>query len=103
MRFFDRNRTGDLMTRLSADTDWCRHFLSYIDYVVVDSITMFLSTSIYLFFVNWKLALAWKGQIACTRSIAPGPGMFGPELKNEVADFFEKLTPLYEYFNRFKV
>ena len=46
---------------------------------------------------------AWKGQIACTRSIAPGPGMFGPALKEEVADFFEKLTPLYEYFNRFKV
>ena len=46
---------------------------------------------------------AWKGQIGCTRSIAPGPDMFGPELKDEVADFFEKLTPLYEYFNRFKV
>ena len=46
---------------------------------------------------------AWKEHIACVRSIAPGPGMFGPELKNEVADFFEKLTPLYEYFNRFKV
>ena len=46
---------------------------------------------------------AWKGQIGCVRSIAPGPGMFGPELKLEVADFFEKLTPLYEYFNRFKV
>ena len=46
---------------------------------------------------------AWKGQIACTRSIAPGPELFGPELKNEVADFFEKLTPLYEYFNQFKV
>ena len=46
---------------------------------------------------------AWKGQIACVRSIEPGPGMFGPELKEEVADFFEKLMPLYEYFNRFKV
>ena len=46
---------------------------------------------------------AWKGQIACTRSIAPGEAMFGPGLKNEVADFFEKLTPLYEYFNQFKV
>ena len=46
---------------------------------------------------------AWKGQIACTRSIAPGPDMFGPELKHEVADFFQKLTPLYEYFNQFKV
>ena len=39
---------------------------------------------------------AWKGQIACTRSIAPGPELFGPELKNEVLDFFEKLIPLYE-------
>ena len=46
---------------------------------------------------------AWKGQIGCVRSIAPSPEMFGPELKDEVADFFEKLTPLYEYFNRFKV
>ena len=46
---------------------------------------------------------SWKGQIACVRSIEPGPGMFGPELKEEVADFFEKLMPLYEYFNRFKV
>ena len=46
---------------------------------------------------------AWKGQIACTRSIAPGEDMFGPGLKDEVADFFEKLIPLYEFFNKFKV
>ena len=58
MRFFDIHRTGDLMTRLSADTDWCRHFLAYIDYVAVDSVVMFVSSSIYLFSVNWKLALA---------------------------------------------
>ena len=56
-RFFDRHRTGDLMTRMSADTDWCRHFLSYIDYSAIDSVVMFLSTSIYLFWINWKLAL----------------------------------------------
>jgi len=58
MRFFDTHRTGDLMTRMSADTDWCRHFLSYIDYAITDSVVMFLSVSIYLFFVNWQLALA---------------------------------------------
>lgn len=57
MRFFDTHRTGDLMTRMSADADWCRHFVSYIDYTAVDSIVMFLSTSIYFFFINWKLAL----------------------------------------------
>lgn len=58
MRFFDTHRTGDLMTRMSADADWCRHFVSYIDYTTVDSVVMFLSTSIYFFFINWKLALA---------------------------------------------
>lgn len=58
MRFFDVHRTGDLMTRMSADVDWCRHFLSYIDYVAVDSVVMFIATSTYLFFVNWQLALA---------------------------------------------
>ena len=57
-RFFDRHRTGDLMTRMSADTDWCRHFLAAIDYQAIDSVVMFLSTSIYLFWINWKLALA---------------------------------------------
>ena len=57
-RFFDRHRTGDLMTRMSADTDWCRHFLSHIDYNAIDSVVMFITTSVYLFFINWQLALA---------------------------------------------
>ena len=46
---------------------------------------------------------AWKGQIGCTRHIDVGDAMFGAELKDEVARFFAELTPLYEYFNRFKV
>ena len=45
---------------------------------------------------------AWKGMIGCTRHMDPGEAMFGPQLKDEVADFFEKLTPLYDYFNQFK-
>ena len=57
MYFFNHNRTGDLMTRMSADMDWCRHFLAGIDYIVTDSVVMFISASIYLFFVHWKLAL----------------------------------------------
>ena len=57
MAFFDRNRAGDLMTRLSADLDWCRHFTSYIDYRIIDSVCMFLFTTIYLFCVSWKLTL----------------------------------------------
>ncbi|MBQ6256304.1 MAG: ABC transporter ATP-binding protein [Clostridia bacterium] len=57
MRFFDDHRTGDLMTRMSADLDWCRHFLSYIDYRIIDAACTFLFATVYLFFVNWKLTL----------------------------------------------
>lgn len=44
---------------------------------------------------------AWKGQIGCTREIAPGDRLFGSQLEEEVSDFFEALTPLYEYFNQY--
>ncbi|MDO5327889.1 MAG: ABC transporter ATP-binding protein [Clostridia bacterium] len=57
MRYFDDHRTGDLMTRMSADLDWCRHFLAFIDYRIVDSVCTFLFACVYLFLVNWKLTL----------------------------------------------
>lgn len=44
---------------------------------------------------------AWKGQIGCTREIAPGDRLFGTQLEKEVSGFFEALTPLYEYFNQY--
>ena len=44
---------------------------------------------------------AWKGQIGCTREIAPGDRLFGSQLEKEVSGFFEALTPLYEYFNQY--
>ena len=56
-RFFDSHRTGDLMTRMSADLDWCRHFLSYIDYRIIDAVCTFVFATVYLFIVNWKLTL----------------------------------------------
>jgi len=57
MHFFDTHRTGDLMTRMSADLDWCRHFLSYIDYRIIDAVCTFLFSIVYLSVVNWKLTL----------------------------------------------
>lgn len=55
--FFNRIRTGDLMTRMTNDLDLIRHSLAWISYVTVDSIVVFLVTLIYLFTVSWKLTL----------------------------------------------
>ena len=57
MTFFDAHRTGDLMTRMSADLDWCRHFLAYIDYRIIDAACTFLFAAAYLCTVSWKLTL----------------------------------------------
>ena len=57
MRFFDRHRTGDLMTRMSSDLDWCRHFLAYIDYRIIDAVCTYVFSTLYLLTVNWKLTL----------------------------------------------
>ena len=46
---------------------------------------------------------AWKGCIDCTVTEEPGENLFTPELTQRVADFFQKLMPLYNYFNQFKV
>ena len=57
MQYFHDHRTGDLMTRMSADLDWCRHFISFIDYRIVDSVCTFLFATVYLAIVSWKLTL----------------------------------------------
>ena len=46
---------------------------------------------------------AWKGCIDCTVTEEFSDNTFGPELKDRVLDLFQKLMPLYDYFNQFKV
>ena len=46
---------------------------------------------------------AWRGDIACTRHEEFSEATFGPELGVRVREYFEKLIPMYDYFNRFKV
>ncbi len=46
---------------------------------------------------------AWRGCIECTVTEEPGESLFTPELTQRVRSFFEKLMPLYDFFNQFKV
>ena len=45
----------------------------------------------------------WKGNIALTVEEPFSEATFGPGLATTLADFFAKLTPLYEYFTQFAV
>jgi len=45
---------------------------------------------------------AWKGQISCIRSESFSEETFGPELADRVKTMLQQLTPLYDYFCRFR-
>ena len=52
MRFYDQNRTGDLMTRLTGDMDLVRHATAYIFRQLLVCFIMFTATTIYFFSVH---------------------------------------------------
>ena len=58
MAFFDRHRAGDLMTRLSGDMDWVRHFTTHIVFNLMECFIRFGSTLAFFMFINVKLTLA---------------------------------------------
>ena len=46
---------------------------------------------------------AWKRAISCVVDEPVGPEMFGADLGQRAYDLLQKLTPLYEFLNQFKV
>lgn len=55
--FYNRKRTGDLMSRQTGDMDAIRHFVAYVIYAVYENILLFGFALIMIFTVNVKLAL----------------------------------------------
>ena len=57
MDFYDKNRTGDLMTRLTGDLDMVRHAVSWVFKDIVESLSLFLAAMIFFFYTSRKMAL----------------------------------------------
>lgn len=55
LRFYDTNRTGDIITRVTGDMEYVRHSIAWVDYMFTDSVSLFLATVIYLSTVNLGL------------------------------------------------
>ncbi|MBD5538202.1 MAG: ABC transporter ATP-binding protein [Lachnospiraceae bacterium] len=56
-QFYNKKRTGDLMSRQTGDMDAIRHFVAYVIYQVFENVLMFIFALIMIFTVNVKLAL----------------------------------------------
>ncbi len=56
--YFNHTRTGDIMSRLTSDTDAIRHALSWLSYQVLGAVVMFVGALAMMFTIDWRLALA---------------------------------------------
>lgn len=55
--FYNRNRTGDLMSRQTGDMDAIRHFVAAVIYQIYENVLLFCFALFMIFTVDWRLAL----------------------------------------------
>lgn len=91
MSFYDKNTTGDLMTRLSGDLDMVRHTVAWIIKTLLESITLFFTTSVYFIVLDPLMALCL---IALTPVIFIISVIFKNKIGPKYVDLRERLSQL---------
>ena len=56
--FYNRNRTGDLMSRQTGDMMAIRHFVAYVIYSIYENVLLFVIALVMIFSVDWRIGIA---------------------------------------------
>lgn len=89
--FYDRFRTGDIMTRVTGDLDMIRHSVAWIIKTTLECIVLFTATTIYFISIDWVMAI-------CMIALTPVILIITKKFKDVVGPFYvdlrEKLSDL---------
>ncbi len=89
--FFSKNRTGDLMTRLTGDMDMIRHTVCWVIRQLIDCTVLFLTTAITFLVTDWLFALC---MLAVSPLIFLITYLFSRKVHPLYVDLREKLSRL---------
>ncbi len=92
--FFNRKKTGDLMSRQTGDMDAIRHFTAYIIYAVYENMLMFVFALCMIFTVNVKLAL-------CMLLVLPFTALTTIRQSKAVSPTFSRIRNCFSSLNSF--
>lgn len=92
--FYNKNRTGDLMSRQTGDMDAIRHFVAYVIYIVYENVLYFVLSVVMIFAVNVKLA-------ACMMLILPLTAATTCFQARNVKPAFQKCRDAFSSLNTF--
>lgn len=90
--FFDRNRTGDLMAKLTNDMDVIRHFIVWVVTVTIEHLFLFIAAIIILCTINLKMTLILL-------VLTPFIGYFTNKFKNRLKPIHTKMREQYAKLN----
>ena len=92
--FYNKKRTGDLMSRQTGDMDAIRHFVAYVIYAVYQNILLFVFALLMIFTVNAKLAL-------CMMLVLPFTAYATYRQSKEVKPAFKRNRECFSSLNAF--
>ncbi|MCI8692822.1 MAG: ABC transporter ATP-binding protein [Lachnospiraceae bacterium] len=92
--FYNKKRTGDLMSRQTGDMDAIRHFVAYDIYAVYQNVLLFAFALLMIFTVNTKLAL-------CMLVVLPFTALATFKQSREVKPAFQRNRNCFSSLNAF--
>lgn len=92
--FYNKKRTGDLMSRQTGDMDAIRHFVAAVIYTVYQNILLFIFALLMVFTVNTKLAL-------CMLVVLPFTAVTTYKQSKEVKPAFQRNRNCFSSLNAF--
>ena len=92
--FYNKNRTGDLMSRQTGDMDAIRHFIAYVIYAVYENVLLLSFALLMIFTVNVKLAL-------CMLVVLPFTALTTYKQSSKVRPAFQRIRQQFSSLNTF--
>ena len=92
VNFYSKVKTGDLMARMTGDTDAIRHFVAWVVYNILSSVTTFVFAIISMIYVNATLTIFML-------FVSPLIGFFTFKMSKEISPTFHNIREAYSRLN----
>ncbi|MFS7260672.1 ABC transporter ATP-binding protein [Carnobacterium divergens] len=90
--FFNQTRVGDIMARMTGDTDAIRHFVSWVFYNLLENLLLFICAVVVMATIDWRLMLALV-------AVTPIIGILTMRMANEAQPIFYEIRESFSRLN----
>lgn len=90
--FYKQMKSGDLMARMTGDTDLLRHFIAWVIYNILYNISVFIFAIIFMWFISPILTLAMV-------LVCPFIAFFTMKMSKRIGPTFHKAREAYSRLN----